>query len=471
MRPARPRTYMEDCTHQGAAPSNSERLLRLDEEHRLQRTRNLGPAKAGWSLACSVVAHVAVLGAVGWIAYRSLSAREAREARLAQTTPPEEVVSIELPRFSDGALVADREDVPEGAPPDSMGGATVARVDEGAAGRGGSASGARATNLAAMDDSVNLYPDEWTGVERDQLQRLETSRKRTTHEDRRATTHPMELTFLATGKGERMERRPSAPSDPSRGSLSSARPAVLGGHPGTRDADDDDVTGGSAGAARAGEIASSPGVGVRDGAAGAKHSEAARVALGRPMVAEGPPTIPAIVRGRPNDTVDSDQAVASTVRSIVHASVAGALLEGPGRGGTSGPESDPGAGGAGRGSIARPLGRGDGDAFDWYDVDPAWVAYKRHLHSKIDPLWANAFPKSAMLELKQGTVILSVTIAANGAATVHWPPVRPSGIDEFDRNCADAVRRAGPFNALPASLGRSSMTVKMPFEAKNPIIK
>ncbi|HEY8076239.1 MAG TPA: hypothetical protein VIF62_19070, partial [Labilithrix sp.] len=374
----------------------------------MQRTRNLGPAKAGWSLVCSFVAHVAILSAAFWIAYRSLAARDARDAAHAPTAPPEDVVSIELPRFSEGTLLADREEVPEGTPPDAMGGSTVARVDEGVAGRGGSATGARATNLAAMNDALNLYPDEWSGVERDQMQRLHTAQKRTTHEDRRATTHPMELTFLATGKGERMERRPSAPSDPSRGSLAAAKASVLGGHPGTRDADDDDLTGGSAGADRAGQLASSPGVGVRNGVAGAKHSEAARVALGRPMVAEGPPTIPAIVRGRPNDTVDSDQAVASTVRSIVHASVAGALLEGPGSGGSAGPESDPGAGGAGRGSIARPMGRGDGDAFDWYDTDPAWVAYKRHLHDRIDPLWANAFPKSAMLELKQGTVILAV---------------------------------------------------------------
>ena len=437
----------------------------------MQRTRNLGPAKAGWSLACSLVAHVAVVMGVGWIAYRSLAAREAREAE-SRTAPPDDVVAIELPRFSEGALIADREEIPEGCPPQAFGGATVARVDDGTPGRGGAESGQRATNLAAVDESLRLNPDEWTGVERDQYQRLQTSSHRTTHEDRRATTHPMELTFLATGKGERRERRPSAPADPSRGSLASAQPSVVGRHPGTRDADDDDVTGGSAGSARSGQLAATPGVGVRDGAAGDQHARAARVAYGRPQVAEGPPTIPAALRGRPNDTVDSDQEVASTIRSLVHASVAGAIVEGAGRGGTSGPESDPGAAGSnGRGSVARPLGRGDGDVFDWYDTDPAWVAYKRHLHAKIDPLWANAFPKSAMLELKQGTVILEFTIAADGHAVVSWPPLRPSGIEEFDRNCADAIRRAAPFPPIPASLGVRTLTVRAPFVFNNPIIK
>jgi TonB family protein len=92
----------------------------------------------------------------------------------------------------------------------------------------------------------------------------------------------------------------------------------------------------------------------------------------------------------------------------------------------------------------------------------------------VNPLWANAFPKSAMLELKQGTVILEFTIAADGTAKVTWPPVRPSGIDEFDRNCAEAIRRASPFEPLPPALraaGRTNLRIRAPFVAKNPIVK
>jgi TonB family protein len=283
------------------------------------------------------------------------------------------------------------------------------------------------------------------------------------------------VTFLATGAGEHEERRPSAAVDPSRGSLATPQPAaVLGGHPGTRDLDEVEGPGATPGAARPGQLFASPGVGVREGEAGTKHAAAARIAQGRPAVAEGAPSVTGTFRGRPHDTVDSDQEVASIVQSQVHASFAGGL-EGAGRGGSNGPSSDPGAGGTqGRGSSARPLGSGDGDVFDWYTSDPMLLPYFRKIHAKVNPLWVNAFPKSAMLELKQGTVIIEFTIAADGSARVTWPPLRPSGIEEFDKNCADAIRRASPFEPIPAALregGRTSLRIRAPFVAKNPIVK
>ena len=438
------------------------------------RRNSFGSSKATWSLVGSLVAHVVVAGGVGWLAYRSLAAKEAREAERRATAGPGAVIAIELPGVSDGTLLADREVIPEGTTPSAYGGAAVARVDTGSPGSGGDVTGARATNLAAMNDDMKLDTDLLSRLDRDQVQRLKTASRRTTHEDRRATTHPMELTFLASGKGKHQERRPDAPSDPSRGSLISGAPSVVGGRVGS-DSADEEAPGSSAGAERAGQLLGSPGVGVRDGREGTDHRRAARVAYARPSVTEGPPTIPGIWNGRPNDTVDSDQEVANTVRSLVHASVAGGIA-GEGRGGSASPAPDPGAGGGqtGRGSVARPLGSGDGELVDWNTNDPMLLPYFRKIHAKVDPLWANAFPKSAMLELKQGTVIIELTIAADGTAKVTWPPIRPSGIDEFDRNCADALRRASPFEPLPAALrqaGRTSLRIRAPFVAKNPIIK
>jgi TonB family protein len=168
--------------------------------------------------------------------------------------------------------------------------------------------------------------------------------------------------------------------------------------------------------------------------------------------------------------VDSDQQVATSEPSMVHASTAG-VERGEGQGGVGG-GGDPGAGGpSGRGSHARPLGVGESDILDEWTDDPRLVAYYRLIKAKIYPLWANAFPKSAMLELKQGTVILDFIIAVDGRATVSWPPTRPSGIDEFDRNCADAIRRAAPFPPIPSSLGARSLHIRMPFTAINPIVK
>ena len=419
------------------------------------------------TIGLSVVAHLAAIGGVGWLAW-SLSSREPK-ADVNHLDRDDKTIAIELPAVSTGMLNEDHEVVPEGTPPTAHGGDTIARTDTGTAGRGGTPAGAQAINLAASNEDLTLSPDLLNRLDRSQHQRLDTSKARTTHEDRRATTNPMELTFLATGTGEHNERRPNSASDPSRGSLASPRAAVLGGHPGVNP-DDDEGPGGPNGAMRNGELFASPGVGLREGEAGDHRSTAARIARGRPDVTEGPPTIPAVFNGRPNDTVDSDQEVATALRSLVHESVAGGV-RGQGRGGTTGPETDPGAGGQGRGSIARPLGSGDGDVFDWFTNDPALVPYFRKIHAKVDPLWANAFPKSAMLELKQGTVIIEFTVASNGAVSVTWPPARPSGIPEFDKNCADAIRRAGPFDPIPASLGRSTLHIRAPFIAKNPIVK
>ncbi|AKV01264.1 hypothetical protein AKJ09_07927 [Labilithrix luteola] len=71
-------------------------------------------------------------------------------------------------------------------------------------------------------------------------------------------------------------------------------------------------------------------------------------------------------------------------------------------------------------------------------------------------------------------MILEFAIAADGSVRVSWPPVRPSGIDEYDRNCADAIRRAGPFEPLPAALradGRSVLRIRAPITEDNRIIK
>ena len=439
-----------------------------------QRRRRIGPAKVGWPLAASAVAHLGALSVAGIVAYHFAQARERREVDSRSAAPIVATV-IELPVFSVGELLADRDVVPEGTKPFAHGGATVARVDTGNTGRGGQTTGARAVNLAAIDDALQLSPDLTSRLDRDQHQRMKTAKMRTAREDRRSTTYPMEATFLATGEGEHEERRPSAAFDPSRGSLRSPRPAsVLGGHAGTRQRDAFEGPGATPGASQPGQLVASQGVGVRDGLPGTRHAQAARVAMGRPAVAEGAPSVTATFRGRPNDTVDSDQEVASLVQSSVHASFAGGLA-GVGRGGSTGPEPDPGAGGAhGRGSTSSTMGSGDGDVFDWNSSDPMLLPYFRKLHAKIDPLWADAFPRAALLELKQGTVILEFTIGLDGGVRVSWPPIRPSGIDEFDKNCADAIRRAGPFEPIPAALrepGRTSLRIRAPFVAKNPIVK
>jgi TonB family protein len=279
----------------------------------------------------------------------------------------------------------------------------------------------------------------------------------------------MDLAFLSSSDLARLERRTAADHDPSRGVLAARPGSTPGSAPGVAPLAGSERAG-LAGSAHQGTAASSPGEGVRDGVPGLEHRIAAAVASARPAVVPAPVSVEALVRARPRDNVDSEQELTSKVEALVHASTAGGVVAKTGVGGTAG-DGAPGALGlAGGGSHPSPLGDGASDWFDLSSTDPRIVAYFRRFHAKVDPLWADAFPKSALLELQQGTVILDVTIAADGTAQVAWPPERPSGVGEFDRNCADAIRRASPFDPIPRELGLTRLHVRAPFVAKNPLV-
>jgi TonB family protein len=176
------------------------------------------------------------------------------------------------------------------------------------------------------------------------------------------------------------------------------------------------------------------------------------------------------VKGKSRDDVDAEQEIAARVRALVHASTAGGVLAAEGRGGVAGPGAPGALGQSGPGSHPTPLGDGTSDWFDLGSTDPRVVTYLRRFHAKVQPLWASAFPRSAAVDLQQGTVILAVTIDADGAAHVSWPPLRPSGVDEFDRNCAEAVRKASPFDPIPRELGLTALHIRTPFTASNPMV-
>jgi TonB family protein len=273
-----------------------------------------------------------------------------------------------------------------------------------------------------------------------------------------------------TGSGTLLERRALARTMPSRGAMESRPASVRGGDVGASSQDPMPDAERPLGGANAGSIDGAPGAGIMRAAAGMDHRRSAPVGSARPDVTRAPVAVPAPTSARPRDDVDSEQEVATTVRSLVLASSAGGA-PGEGQGGAGGGGESAAGGARGAGSSARPLGLGEGDVFDYWTSDPRLLPYFRQIHAKIDPLWANAFPKSAVLELKQGTVILEFTIGADGRVTVAWPPLRPSGVDEFDRNCAEAIRRAGPFPPIPAALGVRSLSIRGPFTFDNPIVK
>jgi len=393
-------------------------------------------------------------------------AREATEVAL--DAPP-----LELPRVKAGPPMGESEgDLP--FPTDQVkrgGGEPLARPDVERKGHGGSLrADSSALNLADHDDGLTLTRELTSRIDRDQIQRLETSKDRASDDDRRSTTRPMELVFLATGSGQIAERRPSAAVNPSRGALRAPPAGVLGGavgsapsEPGGVDAARD-IGGENPGSERA-----SPGTGILGGTPGSDHRVSAAVAMGRPLVAKAAPSIPAARSGRARDTVDSEQEVALTVQSLVHASTAGGLLGG-GSGGEEGAGPAGSGGDLGPGSHAAPFGGGSGPFTGLSDVDPRILAYRRGVYAKIFPLWENAFPKAAALEGKQGRAIVSLVIYSDG----HVGDVRvarPSGVSEFDENVRLAVLRAAPFGPFPPSIPGASLRWSITFDMNNPVVR
>jgi len=299
-----------------------------------------------WTWAASLAVHGVVVGAIGWLTYFHLKPSDE-----AHFTPNERGAvttgTMDLPGFADGTLLVDREPDPVGELPVPAGGDTTPRLDTKTTGHGGDATAkVAATHLADKNDEMQLSPDLVSRLDRDQSARLRSSAERRAWEDRRATTNPMELTFLASGQFERMERHAPSAFDPSRGVLASPAAAVRGGDVGEADrGEGEDEERRRIGAGRLGSVGFAPGIGVKDGKPGDDHVTGARVAHARPSVVAGPVTVPAALKGRPNDDTDSEQEVARTLQSLVHASAAGGRA-GDGHGGVGGGGA-PGAGGGG----------------------------------------------------------------------------------------------------------------------------
>ncbi|MEB2323079.1 MAG: TonB family protein, partial [Sorangiineae bacterium] len=334
--------------------------------------------------------------------------------------------------------------------------------------RGGTdTASAPALNLADRDDGLTLERDPLSHLDRSQLGRLRTSRERASLDDRRATPHPMELTFVTTGAGERATRLVAARFDPSRGSLAGALPSTLGAHPGR--APEEAGSGPepeAGGAPGSGERAVSA-AGVIDGARGREHRRSATVTLARPGVPRARAAVPALRRASPADTVDSDEEVSSAVRSLLHASTAGGRA-GSGPGGQTAPRA-PGSGAvAGQGSRSTPVGTGPGALRD-PSRDPRATGYFRAVERQLEPYWRDAFPEWAVSAGRGGVAVVGFTIAASGAVG-GLRLVRTSGVAEFDRNVMTAIERAAPFGPLPALLGPGPLTLRVAFDATNPAV-
>lgn len=427
----------------------------------------------------SIVGHLVATGLGGLLVASTLG----RKPALPLQTPPaaqvqqDDVVEIDLPAMLDGTRAEKPTPAPE-LPPEALargGGEGKPALDTGRKGRGGTDTAeAAAANLADRDDGTLLTPEVRNRLDRDQIQRIQASKKRASREDWRASREPMELTFVADGPRERptrMDRRHGALRDPSSGGHERGAPSRLGGARGAAMlpqgfGESPRLPGGPfEGADRA-----SAGAGIRDGLPGWDHRDAARGARARPMVNEGSPSVPSNAQGRPTDNVDAEQEVASAMQSIIHASTAGGA-PGGGTGGQQGPGPAGAGGQSGPGSQSRALGSGHGSGVDQDPRDKRRTEYIRQVLTKLGPHTQSRqlMPPAAALEGAQGVTIVTFTIRADGTVT-GASVTRTSGIPELDENCRKAILRAAPFPPLPAELG-TTFRWAMPLDMRNPAVR
>lgn len=411
------------------------------------------------ALSTSLVLHGGLLASGAWLLTRGVEpappATQAVELSVELEPGPVElpvVSGLGDPRGSVRSLPDDE--------PRAQGGAKHPRVADPRAGKGGDATSAPAVNLSDSDDEVSLTVATFNHLERSQVQRLDTSDKRRSWDDRRATPNPMQLSFVVTGPGTRAERRTPSRYDPSTGDRLGAQPTEAGGALGSNvDPYGNDIArGGEQAGAKQAEAAA----GVQSGHRRSDYRLSAAVQVARPAVPRARAAVPARVPGSPSDTQDSDQEVSAAVRSLIQASTAGGPI-GAGAGG----EKGPGARGSGAesGPGSRSSRAGNGGA---YAGGPplGQTSYFLDLERKVE--WQHAFPDWAIAEGRSGVAIVTFGLGPKGELT-SIQVSRRSGVPEFDRNVLRAVQRAAPFGAPPSGL-RRPIVVRMSFDALNPVV-
>ncbi|HEY2406390.1 MAG TPA: TonB family protein [Polyangiaceae bacterium] len=417
------------------------------------------------ALSSSLVVHALGIGIGALIFSRSLERRASHVASAPASSPRE--VDVDMPTSFDVGHDATRATTPKNKKrPEPLvpgGGPLLREPDTERPGRGGSAEASElATNLASTIDPISLEREPLTHLDRSEAQRVKSGLERASWDDHRAALRPMELTFLATGRGQVRERRD--PGLATQGSVAGATPAPRGATIGQDAAESAFGQRVVPGADSAGERQSRAALGAVTGAPGDALAHGASVLLARPWVQRARPAVPAEERARPSDTVDSSQAVSSRVEALIHASSAGGAL-GPGVGGVPVGGQPGRAGDDGIGSRSTRSGFGPG--LDQAS-DPGLMSYSASVKRKVDDALREAFPKWAIAEGRGGHVIFDIQVRADGQIT-DVQMVRPSGIVEFDRNVMTRVSRLASLGPLPKVLG-PRVLFSMSYDALNRVI-
>lgn len=294
-----------------------------------------------------------------------------------------------------------------------------------------------------------------------QTQRIDTAVDRASEENRRATLHPDDQTFLASGSGWVRQRADVGPRESAAGrDTAVATLHALGSGPnqaeGTRK-----VTSVAAGT-------STPQPDASRGRArthGELQTQAVPIVHARPDVDRGAPATLANTTGRTRDNRDADLRAAQLMQSFVQAGAAGDVRA-VGRGGQD-LGDQPGAGERSTpGSRAHAFGDG-GEGEPGGERYIRWYAEQRKRIAR-----ALVFPRDRQLSLDQGTTLLRLWIGRNGGLLEPPAVMRSSGFGDLDQAALTAVLRSVPFSPLPDDIAPDSERIRLtvPIEFWNPTV-
>lgn len=320
--------------------------------------------------------------------------------------PPPAMVSVDAPELVEVAVAHDAEPPP---PPPPLG------RDVETARSSGHGEGAPPLLSDRADESM-LRAQAYDAASGYQMQRIDSARTRESREQVRATPHPAPTPWLASragsGHGRHTQRLAAHVSD-------ERVAAVDGDHALQQQAAD------------------------------------ARPGFARPDVRRDPAATDA---ARPSDDVADrvDQPLVSDEKQpkpieLSRPTSTGTATSGRGDGALG---FSPTASGA----AAVPVGSAWQHAYD---------DYLMRVRRKVDPLWE--FPRELAIRMEQGDVLVAFTINKDGSVK-DVRVLKGSGFDSFDKVVLRAIKKAAPFDPLPATLG-AELHVTAPFEGSNPAIR
>lgn len=331
--------------------------------------------------------------------------------------PPTTVV--ELRSAGDALISVARPSAPTTAPnPDPQAGAAAASAGHGAG---------APTLVTDRADAVTLRVQPYDAARGYQMQRIRTATERESREQVRATPHPEPTPWLSSrgGRGHARDQRHA------RAVASTAR---------TSDEND-----------------RAPPVRAAESATG----------TARPDLARNPASTDA---ARPSEAVADrvDQALVSDDKTpqkleLSKPTSPGAGISGRGDGALGYAPDGVGAAPVPTGAPALP----DARSLQLATYQRVYDRYLSRVKQKVDPLWE--FPRELAVRMEQGDVIVAFTIRGNGNVK-DVRVIKGSGFPSFDKNVLAAIKKAAPFEALPATLG-PELRVMAPFEGSNPAIR